>query len=224
MGLYLFSGKWPAEEFDKDVKVLAGLPRDILSKLAEWYQSLEPVFPTSDEALDRLQELVPDRGVQDAVGDCVSVTRFILGSWHNLGLSLDQVTSDLEVIGLHGDELIAVREYLENLECMKHKTHVDSRCDAYAGGALPVLTGSQSVCDIRGVFGEDKKGSATTALMDTVPVVIVTVKSRWVEGPEQALTFQCTEANFSILVEALKKTQRQLAQLKRRMPRKRGGL
>ena len=208
MGLALFEGGWPGQGFDKDLASLATAETADLLKLADWFKSWHSIGALSPEEEKRLKTLFPDRKKGEVAPTWISVTFFILREWERLHLSLSQITKDFQALGLEDAQVKKLQDYLQGIEQIKRKAHLDylKRRDTRLG--VPVVRGISGTWNLRAIFEEDAEGNYVGEVVEHVPVAILTIDERYGDGSEERTSrtiLQFTKESLADFLNAIEK-------------------
>ena len=203
MGLGLFEGGFSTKEFDRDLKVLAAAETDDLSKLADWFKAWETIGELSHEERRRFRSLFPEREKREKFDICLSVMVHVLRQWARLNLSLTQIGKDFQAIGLEEDSIKKLQGFLQSLEHIKRKVQLDYLKVRDGKLGIPVVESVSATWNIRALFEEDEEGLSVGEVLEHLPIAIVTIETKYSEGPPGGSTRTIIQFTKESLAEFL---------------------
>jgi hypothetical protein len=211
--LNLFGLTAPSEAFKPDLDRLLALKDRNLQRIAAWVEESPDVNPETWQEMSKLSEMI---GLPpQELNKILILTRFLLTNWKARNLTLDDILSDLVLLGYNEDQLAKGKRFLEQVGTAKEKVHRLVLKRAEERTILPTIDDINIVWDARPVF-EDRAysvqpiGDSYQNLIGTVYVMLLEISASRADGSEATETYQFTEAEFERLTEALSRARKQL--------------
>lgn len=222
MQLKLFGSTGPTPAFRRDFGLLTRLDDRELELLASWFSDAPNVVTPSENELVSLAaefQLNPEE-----LGRAIAVIRFILNSWRELDLSLEDVNRDLETIFGHDHAIRArIHQLLGRLADSRDRVHRAVLRRAHETSGLATIDDVTLLWDIRPVFGDftyppEANAAAVTELLDYTYVLILEFEASHADGKSETTSVQLSEDEFLRLAQAIDRAKQQLEVLKMRAP------
>lgn len=214
------------DEFKKDIGILCGLPRQVLTQLpATAIEALEA--PTEGES-DRVREAAAERlsVPLSKLGHALSVPTYLLRQFAPKGDAENDSPSDI------ADDLVELgvvpKEKAADVSAMFEATKGLSRGKlemillrkAHSRAVLPVLGSVSTVVDFRVLFDQNYKyeedvGSYQPKFMGTIPLGIVEIELQGAHQEE--VFFQVTKRTLQVMLDTLSALQKQIAVAEERL-------
>ena len=223
MQLKLFGSTGPSQVFKRDFDLLARLDDRELDLLSSWFMSASNVVSPGDSELVTLAEQFQIN--PEELGRVIAVVRFMLNSWRELDLTLDDIDLDLETLGHDRSRRSKVHQLLDKLEVCRDRVHRAVLRRAHETAGLATIDDVNLLWDIRPVFGDftysaEPRASGVTDLLDYTYVLIMELEASYANGKRETTAVQLSEEEFSDLARAMDRAKEQLEVLKLERPRR----
>lgn len=217
MQLRLFGSTGPTPAFKRDFQLLARLSDPELESLSKWFANAQNSVSPGDAELSALSV---DFSVNpEELGRVIALLRFVLNSWRELEISVEDISKDLTTLGYDSSTVQKIARLLVSLEGSRDRVHRAVLRRAYETSGLPTIDDVNLVWDIRPVFGDftyspESRPGAVLELLDYVYVLILEFEASRADGKSETSSLQLSEEEFTKLADALARAKQQLDVLK----------
>ena len=218
MELKIFGpGSYPSGRFKKGLDVLFDLDQDAWEVIANWFSTTESLDVQEGASAPAVlaSPLTPNQFIESA-----EVLQYILEAWYLRGLNLNEIQSDLMVLGYASGQIGRLGELLNRLSAVQKRAFTHYMRTEYESSILPTLEDIDVACDLRPIFEgyvypiPEKDGARHTKLLGFGYHVLIELKTEDSKGGTHRFAFQVTEKTLGDMQLSLKRAAEQLDILK----------
>lgn len=208
----------PSEKLKRDLSTLLDLPSEKLQHLAHWLGSGTNPIPTTSAEFSRMAESTDLD--QRALIDVMAVLRFVMVSWRKLGLTLDDLTADLCLMGFEQNVVDKGTAFFAALEPAKEQFFAVTLRSAIEQAGLPTIDDMSLIWDLRPIFASpvypiaEGDDTGVTEWISHTNVLIFELNSSRSDGKSEPLSVQLSETDFEELEVAVSRARKQLEAIK----------